>query len=54
MSGYYAVHIAEFNENGYGWYTDIIATGIGRYRTPEEAVDEGREWAKSELMPFEQ
>jgi hypothetical protein len=35
-----------------GWHTDVVNTGIGRYATREEAVQEARGWAAAEEMPF--
>jgi hypothetical protein len=33
---------------------DPIQTGIGSYKTREEAIPEAKEWAKSELIPFKE
>lgn len=49
ISGYFAVHMAHFSVNGKpeGFYDNVL-TGIGRYKTYDEAVDEAKEWAKAE------
>ena len=52
MSGYFAVHLADFEDMD--WFPDIVSTGIGRYATKEGAISEAKEWAKSELIPFQE
>jgi len=55
MSGYFAVEIAEYQEEYNGekfWDTDIVQTGIGRYRTSQEAESEAKCWAESENIPY--
>jgi hypothetical protein len=53
MSGFFAVHVAEFLDDTGVWYQDIVSTGIGRYKSSEKAEDEGKQWAKDENLPFE-
>ena len=54
ISGYFAVFVAEFNiGKSKGWYTDIINTGIGRYKTRKEAIQEAEEWSISDEIPLE-
>lgn len=50
MSGWFAVMIADYED--IDWGADIVTTGIGRYRTRDEAENEGRNWAESEEIPF--
>lgn len=52
MSGYFAVHVAEYED--IGWNIDNVQTGVGRYRNREEAIKEGKDWAKAESLPFEE
>lgn len=44
-SGYAAIHMRYYDDmEGY----DIQQTGIGRYRTKEEAVKEAQDWSTSD------
>jgi hypothetical protein len=52
ISGWKAVEYAEFWEPGKGWFMDPVLTGIGTYKTREEAEIEARDWAASEGVPF--
>lgn len=51
MSGYFAIHLADYEDMG--WYPDVVATGLGRYKTKEEAIVEAREWAEADGLPLE-
>ena len=53
MSGFFAIETAEYQDDRGQWYTDIVQTGIGRYKSSERAEKEGRQWAKDEGLPFE-
>lgn len=50
MSGYFAVHMWWNNtgEGGLPGFWEPYNTGIGRYRTKEEAAVEAKEWAEAE------
>lgn len=50
MSGYFAVHLWWNTDLG-GFY-EPWETGIGRYATIEEAIEEARDWAINEEMQF--
>jgi hypothetical protein len=50
-SGWAAVHLVDVTDN-HGTYTDIQNTGIGRYRTREEAVKEAKSWSRSDEIPL--
>lgn len=50
-SGYAAVHYVDVTDDN-GTYTDVQQTGIGRYRTREEALEEAREWAEGDGIPL--
>jgi hypothetical protein len=47
MSGYFAVLIDDSEG-----FPEPVQTGIGRYRTSEEARKEGQAWAKAEELSF--
>ena len=51
MSGHFAVMLADYED--IGWNTDVVTTGVGRYRTREQAVEEGKQWAEEEEIPFQ-
>lgn len=59
MGGYYAVMRVFVEEWDEDWgeyrtgYWDNQQTGVGRYSTPEEAAEEGRDWAEAEGIKFE-
>ena len=50
MSGYFAVMLADYEDMD--WSTHVVTTGIGRYRTRDEAELEGISWAEAEEIPF--
>lgn len=50
-SGYFAVMLADYADMQ--WGTDIVQTGIGRFKTRAEAVEEAQTWAKAENMQCE-
>jgi len=50
MSGYYAVKIIVYPDG----FQDIQDTGVGRYPTVEEAIEEAKEWAEEEYMQFKE
>ncbi len=52
MSGYYAIHTAEYADSDIGWYRDIVNTGIGRYKTFDGAKKEAQDWSKSDEIPL--
>ena len=43
---YFAFEDLKYSENQ--WYWDVINTGIGRYATREEAIEEAKEWAEAD------
>lgn len=45
-SGYAAVMFAEYEDME--WNLDVVQTGIGRYKTREEAEVEAKAWAFAE------
>lgn len=47
-SGYAAVMINYYDDS----YEDIQQTGIGRYKTSEEAEKEAKEWAEAEDIDY--
>lgn len=49
-SGYAAVYLADYADMA--WATDVWNTGIGRYKTREEAAVEAQEWAEAEGIPY--
>lgn len=52
-SGFGAAHVGIFIEDELGGeYPDIIQTGIGRFKTSEEAKPEAEWWAKAEEIEF--
>jgi len=56
-SGWAAVHTVNVETHGpngarLGHYRDVQQTGIGRYRTREEAVTEARIWSASDDIPL--
>ena len=51
-SGWAAVHVAMFDDGDGIWYPDMQQTGIGRYRTREEAENEARDWSRSDKIPL--
>ncbi len=54
MSGYFAVLMAEFSDDGgRNWCWEPDGTGFGRYRTSEEAELEAIDWAEAEDLPLE-
>ncbi len=53
MSGFFAVHIAEFSDDGKLWYTDVINTGTGRYKNSEDARKEAKQWSVADEIPLE-
>lgn len=51
-SGFAAVMLVDVDDqDGLGKYTDVQDTGIGRYKTREEAVREAKSWAEAEELP---
>lgn len=48
ISGYFAV-MYWWNPEGF-W--EPVCSGIGRYATKEEAIAEGKQWAKAEEVEF--
>lgn len=50
-SGWAAIHLVDVTDED-GTYTDVQQTGIGRYRTREQAVAEAQSWAEAEELPF--
>lgn len=51
-SGHAAVMLVDVETLGRTKYTDVQQTGIGRYRTNEEAIQEAKQWAESEEIPY--
>ena len=51
MPGWFVVLIADFEDLNFA--TDVITTGIGRYKDRKSAELEAIEWSKSELIPIE-
>ena len=49
MSGYFAVMLADYEDME--WNTDVVNTGVGRYRTRDQALTEAQSWAKDEGIP---
>jgi len=49
-SGYAAIMLADYEDMD--WNSDIVQTGIGRYRTRKEAVQEALSWAREEDIPY--
>jgi hypothetical protein len=49
-SGYAAVMLADYEDMD--WNTDVVSTGIGRYRTREEAEQDAKSWAKAVEIPY--
>lgn len=49
-SGWAAVMLADYEDMD--WGTDVVNTGIGRYATKQEAVEEAKPWAEDEGIPF--
>ena len=49
ISGYFAVMLADYEDMG--WNTDVVQTGIGRYKKKEDAVKEAKQWAQAEEIP---
>jgi len=50
--GYFAVMVWWNPELGGFW--EPYQTGVGRYRTPEKAIIEGKTWAKDEGLEFKE
>ena len=51
MSGWFAMEV-HYWEDGKGGFYEPYQTGIGKYRTREEAVEEGKAWAEAEGIEF--
>lgn len=51
MSGWFAVHYADYSDMN--WCPDVVQTGIGRYETRQEAIEEAINWSKAENLPLE-
>lgn len=49
-SGYAAIMLADYEDMD--WNTDVENTGIGRYATKEEAIEEAKHWAEDEGIPL--
>lgn len=49
-SGYAAIMTAEYQDMN--WNRDVVQTGIGRYRTKEEAIKEAEDWSEAEEVEF--
>jgi len=52
-SGMAAVHLADFED--IGWNTDVVQTGLGRYRgkdATQRARNEAKSWAEAEGIPY--
>jgi hypothetical protein len=49
-SGFAALMLADYEDMN--WNTDVVQTGIGRYKTREEAALEAKSWAEEEDVPF--
>jgi hypothetical protein len=52
MSGWFAVLLVDVTDER-GTYTDIQQTGVGRYRTRQEAVKEATSWSLSDEIPLD-
>lgn len=52
MSGFFAVQMC-WNPN-YGGFWEPWETGIGRYETRAEAIQEAKEWADSEGLEYKE
>lgn len=52
-SGWAAIHWVDVHTEGYAnGYTDVQQTGIGRYATEAEAVEEALQWSDSDGIPL--
>ena len=51
-SGFAAIMLVEVTDEKLGTYTDIQQTGIGRYKTKQEAESEAKHWANDEGIPY--
>ena len=51
MSGWFAMEVHYWEDDKGGFY-EPYQTGIGRYKTREEAVEEGLAWAEAEGIKF--
>ena len=51
-SGYAAIHTVLVHEPGMEPYRDVQQTGVGRYKTRDEAVTEARMWSQSDEIPL--
>lgn len=58
MSGFFAIHIIWVNDpelgGDAGGYWDVWQSGVGRYDTKEEAIEEAKEWAESEGIEYKE
>ena len=53
MSGYFAILVGKFEDEPEPYY-DIISTGIGRYKTKDEAIEEAKQWAEADELEFKE
>lgn len=53
MSGHFAVELWLNDKDSECPFPEPWQTGIGRYKTPEEAFDEATYWAEGEELPLE-
>lgn len=49
-SGWAAIELADYEDMD--WGTDVTRTGIGRYKTREEAIKEAECWSGSDQLPL--
>ena len=50
MSGHFAVKLADYEDMD--WNTDVVQSGVGRYKTKVDAEKEALSWANEEKIPF--
>lgn len=54
-SGWAAIHFVEVLEQGKKMpYWDVQQTGIGRYKTKQEAISEAKLWAEAEKLKYKE
>jgi len=49
-SGWAAIELADYEDME--WGSDVAQTGIGRYATKEEAIEEAKGWSESDELPL--
>lgn len=51
-SGYAAVHMVLVDDSKLGKYWDVQQTGLGRYKTEQEAIIEAKLWSESDEIKY--